>query len=87
MSKFRKAQAAEINKVSIANLIPRVGADRDALLHRLARLPATVKERSGYKTATILLGKTFLIASHSTQITPLQAASFMAEVLEKLPPT
>ena len=64
----------------------RVAAERDALLGRLARLHTSIKERQGYRTAITLLGRKFLVASQATQIALIQAASFMVDVLEKLPP-
>lgn len=65
----------------------RVIAQREALLHRLARLHSAAKGRQGYRTAISLLSRRFLVASQATQIALLQAASFMVDVLEKLPPT
>ena len=70
------------------NLPPeQVAAEREILLARLARLQSYVKEQRGYRTATTLLGKRFLAASQATQFALLQAASFMVDVLEKLPPS
>jgi hypothetical protein len=74
-------------ELAVAHIAPRVATKRDALLHRLARLPATVKQRRGYKTATVLLNTRFSLASQATQLALLQAASFMLDVLEKLPPS
>jgi hypothetical protein len=64
----------------------RVAAQREALLHRLARLHATGRKGRGYRTAIMLLTGNFLVASQATQIALLQAASFMVDVLERLPP-
>jgi hypothetical protein len=73
--------------MKLANLPPeRVVAEREVLLARLARLQSHVKEQRGYRTATALLSKRFLVASQATQLALLQAASFMLDVLERLPP-
>ena len=64
-----------------------VAVEREILLARLARLQSYVKEQRGYRTAISLLSKRFLAANHATQIALLQAASFMVDVLEKLPPS
>jgi hypothetical protein len=65
----------------------RVIAQREALLRRLARLHSATKARQGYRTAISLLSRRFLVAGQATQIALLQAATFMVDVLEKLPPT
>jgi len=87
MPKHGDRKQPKSTELNVANIPPRVAAERDALLHRLARLPTTVKQRPGYKTATVLLSRRFLLASQATQIALLQAASFMVDVLEKLPPS
>ena len=77
----------ERTKLKLANLPPeQVVAEREILLARLARLQSYVKEQRGYRTATTLLSKRFLVASQATQLALLQAASFMLDVLERLPP-
>jgi len=76
-----------LTELSVASLPPEeVLAEREALFRRLAQLHETAKERRGYRTAITLLSKKFLVASQATQIALLQAASFMVDVLEKLPP-
>ena len=77
----------ERTRSKLLNLPPeQVVAEREILLARLARLQSYVKEQRGYRTATTLLSKRFLVASHATQLALLQAASFMLDVLERLPP-
>ena len=55
---------------------------RELLLYRLARLHSKAKRTQGYRTAHSLLGKEFALASRSTQVALLQAATFMVHVLE-----
>jgi hypothetical protein len=62
-------------------------AGRDLLLGRLSQLHPVAKRARGYRTVCQLLGKGFALASASTQVALLQAASFMIDVLEKLPPS
>jgi hypothetical protein len=64
----------------------RIRAEREALLLRLAQLHESVKDQRGYRTAITLLSKRFLVATQATQIALLQAATFMVDVLERLPP-
>jgi len=61
-------------------------AERQALLGRLGQLPANAKRRPGYRTVLALLGRRFHAASQATQMALLQAATFMVDILEKLPP-
>jgi len=63
----------------------RLTITRDLLLDRLARLQLATKRSRGYRTAVNLLGKKFVLAGPSTQLTLLQAAAFMVDVLENLP--
>jgi hypothetical protein len=82
----RKAQKPAALKLT--NIAPeRVAAQREALMHRLASLHASGRRGRGYRTAIMLLTSNFLVASPATQIALLQAASFMVEVLERLPPS
>jgi hypothetical protein len=69
-----------------ANLADRLEVERETLLRRLARLHASAKRRPGYKTALRLLNPTFRKADLTARIAILQAASFMVEVLERIPP-
>ena len=62
-------------------------ARRDLLLRRLSQLHPVAKRARGFHTVRQLLGKGFALASASTQVALLQAASFMIDVLEKLPPS
>ena len=59
----------ERTRSKLLNLPPeQVVAEREILLARLARLQSYVKEQRGYRTATTLLSKRFLVASHATQL-------------------
>lgn len=59
--------------------------DRAALLMRLQNLDARAKSKPGYRTARSLLNSKFRKASITARVAVLQAATFMIEVLEKLP--
>jgi hypothetical protein len=60
-------------------------AQREALLRRLAELDAAAKAKPGYRSALILLNRKFRVASPAARLGILQAASFMVNVLERLP--
>ncbi|MDX2205547.1 MAG: hypothetical protein NW223_22545 [Hyphomicrobiaceae bacterium] len=59
--------------------------ERVALLERLKNLDARAKAQPGYRTALSLLNSKFRKASIGARVAVLQAATFMTEVLEKLP--
>jgi len=59
--------------------------DRSKLLKRLQNLDPRVKEKPGYRTALSLLNSKFRKASVGARVAVLQSATFMIEVLEKLP--
>lgn len=59
--------------------------DRTKLLRRLQNLDPRVKEKPGYRTALSLLNSKFRKASLGARVAVLQSATFMIEVLEKLP--
>jgi len=58
---------------------------RGLLLGRLAQLHPAIKRTRGYRTALNLLGQKFSGANSATQVALLQAATFMVDILEKLP--
>jgi hypothetical protein len=60
--------------------------ERSALLARLQNLDPRAKSQPGYRTALSLLNSKFRKASIGARVAVLQAATFMTEVLEKLPP-
>lgn len=60
--------------------------DRVILLKRLQNLDPRMKDKPGYRTALSLLNSKFRKASLSARVAVLQAATFMVEVLEKVPP-
>jgi hypothetical protein len=60
-------------------------AERESLLRRLAHLDTRAKSRPGYRTALTLLNSKFRKSTLAARATVLQAASFMVEILEKLP--
>jgi hypothetical protein len=64
----------------------RLEARREALLLRLTRLQDNARRKPGYKTALRLLNPTFRRADLAARAAILQAASFMVEVLEMMPP-
>lgn len=59
--------------------------DRSKLLKRLQNLDPRVKHKPGYRTALSLLNSKFRKASLGARVAVLQSATFMIEVLEKLP--
>lgn len=59
--------------------------DRSKLLRRLQNLDPRVKDKPGYRTAVSLLNSKFRKASLGARVAVLQSATFMIEVLEKLP--
>jgi len=59
--------------------------DRTKLLRRLQNLDPRVKDKPGYRTALSLLNSKFRKASLGARVAVLQSATFMIEVLEKLP--
>jgi hypothetical protein len=63
----------------------RLTARREALLHRLRELDAAAKAKPGYRSALILLNRKFRAASPAARLGILEAASFMVNVLERLP--
>lgn len=60
-------------------------AQREALLQRLRGLDPSAKARPGYRSALILLNSKFRAAAPAARLGILQAASFMVNVLERLP--
>lgn len=58
---------------------------RTALLKRLHNLDGRAKDMPGYRTAMSLLNSKFRKASLGARIAVLQSATFMVEVLERLP--
>ncbi len=60
-------------------------AQREALLRRLRELDAAAKAKPGYRSALILLNRKFRAAGPAARLGILQAASFMVNVLERLP--
>ena len=62
-----------------------LAARREALLRRLKELDATAKARPGYRSALVLLNQKFRAATPAARLGILQAASFMINVLERLP--
>jgi hypothetical protein len=59
--------------------------NRSKLLRRLQNLDPRVKDKPGYRTALSLLNSKFRKASLGARMAVLQSATFMIEVLEKLP--
>lgn len=59
---------------------------REALLRRLERLDPAVKARTGYRSARRLLNQKFRKASVTARLGILDAAAFMVNVLENVPP-
>lgn len=59
--------------------------NRSKLLRRLQNLDPRVKDKPGYRTALSLLNSKFRKASLGARVAVLQSATFMIEVLEKLP--
>lgn len=66
-------------------MIDKLEADREALLLRLHNLTPQAKAQPGYRTALSLLNSKFRKATLGARVAVLQSASFMIEVLEKLP--
>jgi hypothetical protein len=60
-------------------------ARREALLRRLKGLDPAAKAKPGYRSALVLLNRKFRTASPAARLGILQAASFMVNVLERLP--
>jgi vacuolar-type H+-ATPase subunit D/Vma8 len=61
-------------------------ARRDALLMRLQNLDGAAKSSRGYRSTLVLLNQKYRKASLAARLGILQAAAFMIEVLELLPP-
>ena len=59
--------------------------DRCKLLRRLENLDPRVREKPGYRTALLLLNSKFRKAKLAARVAVLQSATFMIEVLEKVP--
>jgi hypothetical protein len=57
------------------------------LLGRLRRVHDGAKRAPGYKSATRLLNPIFRRSDLATRIGILQAANFMIEILERIPPS
>jgi hypothetical protein len=64
----------------------RLEAQREALLSRLTRVHTAARHRPGYRTALNLLNPTFRKANLAARAAILQAASFMIDILERMPP-
>lgn len=62
-----------------------MAAQREVLIRRLIGLDATAKTSPGYRSALVLLNQKFRAASPAARLGILQAASFMVNVLERLP--
>jgi len=58
----------------------------EVLMQRLARLNRGAQRSPGYKTARRLLGNAARKSSAATRIALLDAAAFMLDVLEMIPP-
>jgi len=61
-------------------------ARRDLLLERLFALHAAAKQTPGYRTAANLLNPIFRRSSLAARVAVLEAAKFMIEILERIPP-
>lgn len=61
-------------------------ARREALLMRLQNLDEAAKSSRGYRSSLVLLNQKYRKASLAARLGILQAAAFMIEVLELLPP-
>lgn len=64
-----------------------LGAEREALLRRLKDLDPAAKAKPGYRSALVLLNRKFRTARPAARLGILQAASFMVNVLERVPLT
>lgn len=60
-------------------------AQREVLLRRLKGLDAAAKAKPGYRSALVLLNRKYRAATPTARLGILQAASFMVNVLERLP--
>jgi hypothetical protein len=56
------------------------------LLERLRRLHEGAKQTPGYRSAARLLNPIFRRSNLATRAAVLQAATFMIEILERIPP-
>jgi hypothetical protein len=61
-------------------------ARREALLMRLQNLDEVAKSSRGYRSTLVLLNQKYRKATLAARLGILQAATFMIEVLELLPP-
>jgi hypothetical protein len=59
---------------------------REALLMRLQNLDEAAKSSRGYRSTLVLLNQKYRKATLAARLGILQAATFMIEVLELLPP-
>jgi hypothetical protein len=73
-------------RVSEQRLAARLEAEREMLLLRLDGLRDNARQKPGYKTALRLLNPMFRRADLAARTAILQAATFMIDVLEMMPP-
>lgn len=64
----------------------RLEAHRESLLLRLERLDGVAKDSRGYRSTLTLLNSKYRKATLAARFGILEAAAFMIEVLEMLPP-